>query len=175
MSRTYRKHPTYDKTKKKPDPESNHRDVRHALNKTYVKDVTRLAYAEYEDLNTGNKARKFRRNLKGKKDNYENKESYSHLEFDNKESYFLEELMDMKYFQSLQPFKNIKGFRKALTSFLYKRYSKYITHITLDHGSKRNKIYKLIELLRKENPTISSTKLDFLKSLIDEKETDLEK
>ena len=93
----------------------------------------------------------------------------------NKESYFLEELMDMKYFQSLQPFKNIKGFRKALTSFLYKRYSKYITHITLDHGSKRNKIYKLIELLRKENPTISSTKLDFLKSLIDEKETDIEK
>ena len=155
MRRTNRKRPTYDGTKHKPYEESNNRNPKNILNKTVVKDVTRLEYAEYEDPNPRNKAHKFRKKL--------TKDTSSHS---------LLELMFMKEFQSIiGSSKNITEIKEKLSYFLQEHYSKYIS---IDLQGKRDKIYSLLELLRNENPTISSDNLAFLKSLINGKETETE-
>ena len=155
MSRTRRNPPTYDDTKHRPDKESNYR--RRILYKTFVEDVTRLEYAESEDSNPKDKAREFRKKLK--KDTPKNKESHS-----------LSELMIMEDFQPIiGSSKNINEFKENLSYFLQEHSSKYIS---IDLQDKRNKIYSLLELLRNENPTISSDDLVFLKSLVNEKETE---
>lgn len=155
MSRTRRDPPTYDDTKHRPDKESNYR--RRILYKTFVEDVTRLEYAESEDSNPKDKAREFRKKLK--KDTHKNKESH-----------FLSELMIIEDFQPIiGSSKNINEFKEKLSTFLQKHYSKYIS---FDPKNKINRIFSLIRSLRKENPTISSDDLAFLKSLVNEKETE---
>ncbi|MBR3002205.1 MAG: hypothetical protein IKF38_01345 [Clostridia bacterium] len=155
MTRTRRDPPTYDDTKHRPDKESNYR--RRILYKTFVEDVTRLEYAESEYPNPKDKARKFRKKLK--KDTHKNKEFHS-----------LSELMIMEDFQPIiGSSKNINEFKENLSYFLQEHYSNYIS---IDLQGKRDKIYSLLELLRNENPTISSDNLAFLKSLINGKETE---
>ena len=165
MSRTYRNPPTYDNTKKRPNDYLGYRSYSNSLHKTFVERLKNID-DESEDPEAKNTSRKSRKKLK--QNTSENKKSYSLLE-----------LTVMEDFQSIiGSSKNITEIKEKLSSFLHKRYSKYITHITLGQRRKRAKIYQLIKLLRKENIRIFSTELDFLKSLVKEsiaEKNDLEK
>ena len=91
----------------------------------------------------------------------------------NKKKYSLSELMDMNILQSIYNYSNVNGFKEALSSFLMAHYRKLLT-LNQDR-TMMTKIYSLLKLLRKENPTISSNELDFLKSLASEKTYYIEK
>ena len=78
--------------------------------------------------------------------------------------------MNMANFQSINNYSDVSIFKEDLISFLQACYNKYI-----NQESKIFKINSLLESLRKENSTISYKDLAFLKSLVNEKEADIEK
>ena len=150
------------KTHQKRNPNRKPSLYKSTQNKTMVSYMPLTNYGEDygEDYSEDNRARKFRKAQKaGLKQTPKNKESYS-----------LSELMNMANFQSINNYSDVNCFKEDLYSFLHACFSKYI-----NQESKISKIYSLLTSLRKNNPTISYKELNFLKSLVNEKEYYIEK